>query len=113
MATLQRVAERSGPSAFGCIEVDGEIAALGLAAVEEGVCFLGEIATAPARRRSGLARELVTALMAWARSAGATEALLQVVAENAPARSLYEALGFVDRYAYWYHARPEAGRRAD
>lgn len=113
-ATLQRVAERrTGPSAFACIEEGGEIASLGLAAVEDGLCFLGEIATDPERRRGGLARELVTALMAWGHSSGARDALLQVVATNEPAAALYRDLGFVDRYAYAYYARPRTGWSMD
>lgn len=105
-ATLRRVAARAGPSAFARIEAGGELAAIGLAAIEDGFCFLGEIATAPEHRRAGRARELVTALMGWGRAAGAHTALLQVVATNEHARRLYAGLGFVDRYAYAYWARP-------
>lgn len=110
-ATLMRAAQRVGPTAFARIELDGEIAALGFAAIEDGDCFVGEIATDTRHRRKGLASEVVRALMAWGRDAGATEALLQVVAANAPARRLYGALGFVDRYAYWYRARPTSSDR--
>jgi len=108
VATLDRVADRARPAAFARIELEGEIVALGLAAIEGGHCFLGEVATDPGRRRQGHARELVMALMRWAREADATEALLQVVAGNTPARRLYGSLGFVDRYVYWYRVRQVA-----
>lgn len=105
MATLRRVAGRGAPAAFARIELDGEIAALGLGAVEDGYCFVGEVATDPQHRRVGLAREIMTSLMVWGREVGAHEALLQVVADNLPALELYAKLGFVDRYTYWYRAR--------
>ncbi len=99
---LKRVAARPGPSAFASIEVNGGLAAIGLGAIEAGVCFVGEVATHPAHRRAGHAREIVRGLMAWAAGEGAHEALLQVVAANAPARRIYAELGFCDRYVYWY-----------
>ncbi len=100
--TLRRTAARPAPSAFTSLVVDGEIAAIGLGAVDADVCFIGEVATHPGHRRAGHGHEIVRAIMGWARGHGAREALLQVVAANAPARRMYAGLGFVDRYAYWY-----------
>jgi [ribosomal protein S18]-alanine N-acetyltransferase len=47
------------------------------------------------RRRLGIGRSLVKASMAWAAQAGATQMRLEVRASNAPARGLYQSLGFV------------------
>lgn len=58
-----------------------------------------------AHRGTGLARRLVEAVIASARDAGATVLDLSVTVGNAPARRLYEQLGFVvygvERRALW------------
>lgn len=92
---------------FAHVVVDGEIAALGFAVAERGWVSLHEIATAPHRRGRGLARRLVTSLMAWARSEHqATRAWLQVTTTNTPARTLYRSLGFLPGYEYAYWVAP-------
>lgn len=45
-------------------------------------------------RRQGLARQLCAGLLDWAHERGATRGYVQVVAENAAARALYESMGF-------------------
>ncbi|MFD2265490.1 GNAT family N-acetyltransferase [Lacibacterium aquatile] len=80
--------------------------ALGLGTLENGVLMLHEIATAPQVRRQGLSDRLCRALMAWGQERGATTALLQVVASNAPAHALYARLGFSHAYSYWYRRAP-------
>ena len=60
---------------------------------------------ADANRRQGLGRALVEETLAIAADRGATFAYLQVEEANLPARSLYEKLGFVDAYPYWYRVR--------
>ncbi|WP_372441140.1 GNAT family N-acetyltransferase [Microvirga arvi] len=54
---------------------------------------------------AGPGAKAVAAVLAWAQErCGATGACLAVVASNAPARSLYQALGF-RREVYRYHYR--------
>jgi RimJ/RimL family protein N-acetyltransferase len=48
----------------------------------------------PYARGSGVARELVDAVVQWARADGATQVSLGVVEDNEPARALYRRLGF-------------------
>lgn len=107
-AVLARMHEVILPAkVFAHIVVDGEIAALGFAVAERGWVSLHEIATAPHRRGAGLARRLVTSLMAWAHAEhGATRAWLQVTTTNAPARALYRSLGFSPGYEYAYWVAP-------
>jgi ribosomal protein S18 acetylase RimI-like enzyme len=62
--------------------------------------------TLAAFRRQGLAQDIVAALLAGAREAGASRAYLQVEAPNAPAIALYERYGFRTVFAYSYWDRP-------
>jgi tRNA threonylcarbamoyl adenosine modification protein YeaZ/ribosomal-protein-alanine acetyltransferase len=55
---------------------------------------INSIAVDPDYRRQGLGRMLVTHVLSEASSAGAQAATLEVRASNAPARALYESLGF-------------------
>lgn len=53
------------------------------------------LATAPEARRSGLARALIIEFDTQALARGATTAFLEVAEDNAPARALYAATGWV------------------
>lgn len=87
--------------------VDGEVvfgelasAAVGRAAVTDAPdgtrwAGLSSVHVSEDARRQGLARTLCAGLLDWARERGATRAYVQVVAENAAARTLYESMGFV------------------
>jgi RimJ/RimL family protein N-acetyltransferase len=48
----------------------------------------------PDRRRAGLARQLLSATLAYARATGVLQVHLCVNADNLPARALYQSLGF-------------------
>jgi ribosomal protein S18 acetylase RimI-like enzyme len=82
--------------------------AVGRAAAGEGLAGLFHIATQPTERRKGHGRQVVRALLAWARGQGAMRAYLQVVAANAPAVALYEGFGFREAYRYDYITVPDA-----
>ncbi len=49
----------------------------------------------PAARGQGLARPLVAAAVDWARDRRARTVTLRVATDNAPARGIYESLGFI------------------
>jgi ribosomal-protein-alanine N-acetyltransferase len=49
----------------------------------------------PSARRQGTGAQLIESVTTWARTAGATALVLDVVAANAPAVALYTAAGFV------------------
>jgi GNAT superfamily N-acetyltransferase len=78
----------------------------GLVIVELPWAGIFDVVTAEAHRGRGLASALTDAMLDWSRGHGASAAYLQVEAENRPARAVYLAHGFVDRYAYWYRAPP-------
>ncbi|MYS19425.1 FR47-like protein [Streptomyces sp. DvalAA-14] len=88
----------SAPGAIGRAVVDGRWAHFGAVEVE-----------GPMRRR-GLATQVMGALARQAYTEGATAAYLQVEADNAAARALYDRLGFVDHHGY--HYRRPAGPTA-
>ena len=50
---------------------------------------------APPARRQGIATQLIESVAAWARSAGASLLILDVVADNTAALALYERTGFL------------------
>jgi GNAT superfamily N-acetyltransferase len=90
------------PAAFATLLHDGSPIAWGLAVIERGSVGLFDIVTAPAARRQGAARRLVSGLLAWATGRGARQAYLQVATTNRPAVSLYTRIGFVPAYHYHY-----------
>jgi ribosomal protein S18 acetylase RimI-like enzyme len=51
---------------------------------------------APEARRAGLARDLATTVVEWARESGHERIHLHVTEGNEGARALYESMGFVD-----------------
>lgn len=107
---LREVLERlPRGSAFARIREGGRTLSLALGSVADGHVYLGEVATDPAARRRGLARRVVSGVLERARAHGARRAFLGVVADNAPARSLYEGLGFREAYRYWYREAPRSG----
>jgi len=90
------VREESLPIACGSIAIDGTLAGV-----------FGMV-TAAAHRARGLASAIVIALLGAARERGVATAYLQVEADNAPARRVYQKFGFADCYAYWYRTAPGA-----
>ena len=82
-------------------EGDGPLA-YGAAGLGDGRACLFDIVVVPHARGRGLGRRLVEGLLGWAAARGHGEALLQVLADNHPARALYRSLGFVDTYPYHY-----------
>ena len=69
------------------------------------------IAVAPAFRRKGIARELLQALIRELKERESHSLTLEVRASNAPARALYESLGFVQagrRPGYYRNPKEDA-----
>jgi ribosomal protein S18 acetylase RimI-like enzyme len=93
-AGLFLMEEVDGPKAVGICVQDNELAGLQQVVVEKSA------------RRRGLGLELVSAALRWARLRGARQAWLQVIADNRPACTLYERIGFrtVYDYSYWQKA---------
>lgn len=105
-AFLDLIARISAPLAFACVDDGEETGAVGMAVAEGGWVGLFEVGTHPGRRRRGLARQVVRALLAWGVEQGAGQAYLQVMPANTPALALYRSLGFDEAYHYWYRVAP-------
>jgi [ribosomal protein S18]-alanine N-acetyltransferase len=76
------------------LQAEGRAAGIALCRVAADEAELLTIAVRPTERRRGAGRRLLTAVIAWAREAGARALFLEVGADNPPARALYEAMGF-------------------
>ncbi|MES2105033.1 MAG: GNAT family N-acetyltransferase [Pseudomonadota bacterium] len=90
------------PAVYGGMQTGEGHAAIGLAVIDGDYAGIFDINTNPVLRRRGHARALMTGLLDEARQHGARTAYLQVTASNMPAIGLYESLGFVPAYRYWY-----------
>ena len=79
---------------------DGEVVALGRGGLTPGWVGLGSVWVHPDHRRRGLAQTVTRSLLAEAHTRGARATHLQVLSHNAPARSLYESMGFQPHHDY-------------
>jgi ribosomal protein S18 acetylase RimI-like enzyme len=78
----------------------------GLLVVEPPYAGIFDVVTAEVFRGRGLASRLTSVMLDRAAAAGATTAYLQVAVDNDAALAVYRKHGFVERYRYWYRARP-------
>jgi ribosomal protein S18 acetylase RimI-like enzyme len=101
---LRRIAR---PTGYALLDLDEQIAAVGLGVAEEDWVGLFCMATCPEFRRRGAATAVLHALAAWGERHGASHAYLQVMDDNTPARGLYARAGF--ETLYHYHYREAAG----
>jgi GNAT superfamily N-acetyltransferase len=94
-----------GPAAVGFASLD-EVA-IGRVVVTGEWAGLAAVEVDPGRRREGLARRIVTTMIAWAVEHGADKAYLQTMQDNHGAIALYAPFGFTDHHAYRYLTPPE------
>lgn len=81
----------------------GEIVGVARGVSTNGLTGLFDIMVDPEHRRKGHARSMIDRLRGWAAERG-DEVYLQVAAVNRPAITLYESVGFVERYRYRYRS---------
>lgn len=90
-AILGREADRAAGAAFAALCGD--------------IAMIHALHVAPDQRRRGLGRNLMRAAAAWAAEAGAAQIALAVTEANAPACTLYRALGMTVAARYHYRTR--------
>lgn len=79
---------------FFVVEADGRLVATTLLTFSARTGYVSMVAVDPAYRRRGLARRLLEESRSVARRRGERYIALDVLAENAPARALYDSLGY-------------------
>jgi len=84
---------------------DFDAVAATLCVQDNDVAGILQLSVSAEHRRKGLGAEIFTSALRWARLRGARKAWLQVLADNEPARALYEKFGFVESYRYVYWRR--------
>ncbi len=97
------------PAGFAALREDGELTALTVGSIHDGILCFESVVTAERHRGRGHARRLLASLNAWARAAGANGVCLQVEATNVAGRALYSRLGLrTELYHYHYRRAPRA-----
>ena len=79
---------------------EGAVVAVGRAGLTPGWAGLGSVWVDPTARGQGLARAVTRALLERSLDHGARSTHLQVLSSNAPARALYEDMGFQPHHDY-------------
>jgi len=99
---IETVRRLAAPRTFARLDIEGQPAAIGAAALDGGWAGIFGMRTLAQHRRQGLARRIIAALSGFAVQAGAQRAYLQVETANVPAVALYQGLGFETAYRYRY-----------
>ena len=77
-----------------------------LAIQAEGIAVFLNVVVDPERRGEGFGRAVMHAALNWTSQMGASNAAIQVLADNEVALALYRKLGFTDAYGYHYRRAP-------
>lgn len=81
---------------------EGVPVASALMSIGDGVVVTGNVITDTTQRRKGYGAAMMRTGLAWAKSAGATLAALNVAADNVAGQALYASLGYRRQYDYAY-----------
>ncbi len=81
---------------------EGAPVASALMTIGDGIVITGNVITDTNQRRKGYGAAMMRTGLAWAKSAGATLAALNVAADNPAAQALYAGLGYSRQYDYTY-----------
>jgi len=98
-----KVMSSAAAQSFVSIRERGEVLAIARLSVAGGWAGITAVEVNPACRRQGLGAAITAAACREAELRGLPTVFLQVEVDNAPARALYERLGF--RYSHRYHYR--------
>lgn len=101
-AVMARVA---GPKAVILGRSGDRAAGVAFVAMADSVAMVHALEVLPARRRQGLARNLMRASAVWSHANGARTLALAVTADNHAARALYASLGMMAVGQYHYRAK--------
>lgn len=105
-ANRVRAFSRSRCLVYACLEDESGALAAGTASFSQGWASLHGLRTIARARGKGYASALINALGNEALARNLNQCFLQVDEENAPARSLYQRLGFLSAWRYHYWCKP-------
>jgi GNAT superfamily N-acetyltransferase len=94
--------------AFVSIRDGDEVLAIARLSIASGWAGLTAVEVHPGHRRQGLGVVITAASCAVAEQRGVQRVFLQVEVDNAPARALYQRLGFHNSHRYHYRVAPAA-----
>jgi ribosomal protein S18 acetylase RimI-like enzyme len=97
---------RHDAAGFATIRDGDAVVAIGRGTIDGEWLGVTAVEVDPALRRTGLARAITAALIAWAAERGAVRSYLQVSADNDAAVRLYERLGYWVHHDYRYRTEP-------
>ncbi|KRE59483.1 GNAT family N-acetyltransferase [Paenibacillus sp. Soil750] len=102
----QGLCERMPASkAFFTLKDQGQTVALGTAIVEGEWAGFVNVIVHEEHRGKGYGYAILHAMTIWSITQGATQQYLQVIANNVPAVTLYEKLGYQMKYGYHYRVK--------
>lgn len=87
------------------IRMDGRIVATGLGILDRDYIGVYAIHVDESYRRRGFASAIVKTILREGKRQGARRAYLQVVTDNAPAKTVYRGLGFRAFYQYYFRVK--------
>lgn len=93
------------PAVSVAVLYGGQAVSTALAVIQDRYAGIVDVATAVEHRGKGFARLAVLGALSAAKNMGASQAYLQVMQNNDPARRLYGKLGFKKLYNYWYRVK--------
>lgn len=102
---IDMIAAMPGKLMLASCSINGEIAALAMAVVDQGYVGIYDVITAEAYRNQGLCSYLLWSLLNECKPY-AFNSYLAVVAANEPAKRVYAKLGYQEAYTYWYRVKP-------
>lgn len=94
------------PTCYAWLKDRQRFCSCGLGVLENQYLGLFFVATAKRQRGKGYATQLISEMLNWGKSNGATQAYLQVETENQAGINLYNKLGFTEAYQYFYRLKP-------
>jgi N-acetylglutamate synthase len=102
----RKVLTSAAGQSFMSIRDGGEVLAIARLSIAEGWAGLTAVEVSPGHRRQGLGAAITAAACREAERRGTRNVFLQVEEGNAPARTLYERLGFRYSHGYRYRVAP-------
>jgi ribosomal protein S18 acetylase RimI-like enzyme len=103
----RKVLTSAEEQSFLSIRDGGEVLAIARLSIAEGWAGITAVEVSPGHRRQGLGAAITAAACLQAERRGPANVFLQVEVGNAPARALYERLGFRSSHRYHYRVAPE------